>query len=177
MSLELGVAKWELAFGTTPGGVVQRRTLEMKDRQTVRERLQTLIANAKAAFGLPAAVPVRSCYEAGRDGFWVHRLLATLAVENCVVDSSSIEVNRRARQAKTDPLDATRLLRMLLRYWSGERDLWHVCWVPSVAEEDVRHQTRLIKTLTQERTRWRNRIHAALILHGVRLAIGPRFPE
>ena len=177
MSLELGVAKWELAFGTTPGGAVRRRTLEIKASQTVAEKLATLIADAKAAFGLPAAAPVRSCYEAGRDGFWVHRLLATLAVENCVVDSSSIEVNRRARQAKTDRLDATRLLRMLMRYWGGEPDLWHVCWVPSVAEEDARHQTRLIATLTQERTRWRNRIHAALILHGVRMTIGLRFPE
>jgi transposase len=175
MALELGVAKWHIAFGARMGGPVLRRQVRIESSQTVGAVLTRLIADAKVLLGLPGEAPVRSCYEAGRDGFWVERLLASLGVDNCVVDSSSIEVNRRARQAKTDRLDAKRLLRMLLRYWAGERDLWHVCRVPSLAEEDARHATRLIATLTTECTRWRNRIHSALALHGVRLSLRRTF--
>lgn len=177
MSLELGVTQWHAAFGTTMAGPQRRRQLRMVSGQTVTAVLKTEIAQAKLAFGLGADAPVRSCYEAGRDGFWVHRMLETLGVDNCVVDSSSIEVNRRARRAKTDRLDAGALLRMLLRYWNGERELWHVVRVPTRAEEDVRHAPRLVETFTKERTRWRNRIHAMLMLHGVRRPITPRFLE
>jgi len=72
-----------------------------------------------------ADTPVISCYEAGLDGFWVHRHLISAGVQNVVVDSSSIEVNRRARRAKTDRLDVERRLALLLRYVGGERSaLW-----------------------------------------------------
>lgn len=177
MAFELGVRKWLVAYGATMGGPVIKRTLTVTSSQAMADVLRTLMRDAKAVCGLAADAPVRSCYEAGRDGFWVHRLLTSLGVRNSVVDSSSIEVNRRARQAKTDRLDATKLLRMLLRYWQGERDLWHVVRVPSVSEEDARHGTRVIGTLVKERTRWRNRIHALLMLHGVRLPIRPHFEE
>jgi transposase len=175
MALELGVAKWQIAFGTQMGGAVLRRQVPIESSQTVGATLTRLIEIAKATLGLPGDAPVRSCYEAGRDGFWVHRLVTSLGVDNCVIDSSSIEVNRRARQAKTDRLDAGRLLRMLMRYWASERELWHVCRVPTVAEEDARHATRVIAMLTRERTRWRNRIHGALMLHGVRLPLRRTF--
>jgi transposase len=81
---------------------------------------------------------VVSCYEAGRDGFWLHRYLVSLGIENQVVDSSSIETNRRERRAKTDRLDGVKLLTMLMRYWAGERGLWSVVRVPNVEEEDAR---------------------------------------
>jgi len=101
-----------------------------------------------------------------------------LGVRNLVVDSSSIEVSRRARQAKTDRLDGEKLLRMLLRYWGGERDLWHVVHVPTREQEDARHASRALTTLQADRTRLRNRIHSLLALHGVsRLRIDARFPE
>jgi transposase len=175
MALELGAHKWVVVFGTTMDGPRRRRQLVVASSQGMAGVLATAIADAKRAFGLAPDAPVRSCYEAGRDGFWVHRLLTTLGVDNCVVDSSSIEVNRRERQAKTDRLDAAKLLRMLLRYWLGERELWHVVRVPTVAAEDARHGTRRLAMLQEERTRWRNRIHAALMLHGVRLTITPHF--
>gem|GEM_PF-3696489 len=81
---------------------------------------------AKKRFGLSEEARVLSCYEAGRDGFWLHRYLAHRGVRNLVVDSSSIEVNRRARRAKTDKLEIGKLLTMLMRYDSGERKLWSV---------------------------------------------------
>jgi transposase len=172
MALELGAKKWELAFGVGPATPVRRRTIEAGDRGALAHE----IAHAKARLGVASDAPVRSCYEAGRDGFWVHRLLETRGVTNVVVDSASIEVNRRARRAKTDRLDATKLLRMLLRHWAGERDLWKVVHVPSVEMEDARHHERAVATLTAERTRWRNRIHALLALHGIRLVIDQQFP-
>jgi len=92
-----------------------------------------------------------------------------------VVDSSSIEVSRRARRAKTDRLDAEQLLRLLWRYWQGERGVWHVVHVPSEALEDARHHERLVATLVRERTRWRNRIHGVLATRGVRLRLDAQF--
>ena len=101
-----------------------------------------------------------------------------LGVTNLVVDSSSIEVPRRARRAKTDRLDGEKLLRLLLRHWGGERGMWQVVHVPSRDVEDARHASRGLTTLQAERTRYRNRIHSLLALHGVRrLRLDARFPE
>ena len=136
------------------------------------------MARAKARLGLTADAPVRSCYEAGRDGFWPHRFLTTRGVTNLVVDSSSIEVPRRARRTKTDRLDGEKLLRLLLRHWGGEREMWHVVHVPTRAVEDARHASRGLTTLQAERTRYRNRIHSLLALHGVgRLRLDAQFPD
>jgi transposase len=100
-----------------------------------------------------------------------------MGVMNLVVDSASIEVSRRARRAKTDRLDGAKLLRLLLRHWGGERDMWHVVPVPSREAEDARHASRGLTALQAERTRYRNRIHSLLALHGVaRLRLDGHFP-
>jgi transposase len=93
---------------------------------------------AKERFGLAREADVFSCYEAGRDGFWLHRFLEVNGVNNLVVDSASIEVNRRFRRAKTDGLDVGKLLNMLVRYQQGEPKVWSVMRVPGVVEEDQR---------------------------------------
>ena len=100
------------------------------------------IERAKRRFRLPDAVRVVSCYEAGRDGFWLHRFLVDQGIENRVVDSSSIEVNRRQRRAKTDRMDVEKLLGLLMRYEAGERKAWSVVRVPTVTEEDARQLHR-----------------------------------
>ncbi|MBV9773654.1 MAG: IS110 family transposase [Gemmatimonadetes bacterium] len=125
---------------------------------------------AKARFGLPAQVRVVSCYEAGRDGFWIDRALKQLGVENHVVDSAAIEVNRRARRAKTDRLDAAKLVHQLLRYLMGEKQVWKVVRVPTQEEEDRRHLHRELKTVKQGRTAVTNRIKSLLATVGVRLS-------
>jgi transposase len=112
---------------------------------------------------------VKCCYEAGRDGFWLHRFLLSHGVESIVVDSSSIEVNRRRRRAKTDRLDAVKLLTMLMRYANGEDRVWSVVNVPSEEDEDQRQLHRELKTLTDERTAQINRIKGLLISQGVRV--------
>jgi transposase len=164
MALELSARRWQLAFGLGLATPSRRRTIVAGDEAALRKE----IAVAQARFGVPAPAPVRSCYEAGRDGFWVHRLLERAQVVNVVVDSASIEVSRRRRRAKTDRLDAEALLRRLIRFWLGERDQWKVVHVPSVEVEDARHAERTLAMLTAERTRYRNRIHGLLATHGVR---------
>jgi transposase len=85
---------------------------------------------------------VVSCFEAGRDGFWLHRFLQGIGVENQVVDAASMEVTRRGRRVKTDRVDAEGLVRRLVPYDAGERKLWSVVRVPSIEEEDARHLHR-----------------------------------
>ncbi len=173
VALELGSKEWLLTMSIAPDAKRQRARVRPGDR----EALERVLGTAKARFGLTPDAPVRSCYEAGRDGFWPHRLLATLGVTNLVVDSSSIEVSRRARRAKTDRLDGEKLLRMLFRHWGGEKDLWHVVHVPSREVEDARHASRGLTTLQAERTRYRNRMHSLLALYGVpRLRLDAQLP-
>jgi transposase len=139
------------------------------------DRLLEEVSRAKTRFGLPVDAPVISCYEAGREGFWLHRWAIAQGWSNHVVDSSSIEVNRRARRAKTDRLDLIGLLRLLERYVHGEARVWRVVRVPSEAEEDARHLHRLRETLQQERTRLTNRLHGLLTTHGVAIPLRTDF--
>ncbi len=165
LALDLGNTTWKLAFATTVAHAPRLRTIPARD---LRE-LGVEVAAARTRFGLADDIPVVSCYEAGRDGFWMHRALTALGVTNVVVDSASIRENRRARQAKSDRLDATALVRLLLRHHAGERGVWSVVRVPSVEDEDRRQLHRELFTLTRERTRQVNRIKGLLALHGVAL--------
>ncbi|OFW16643.1 MAG: hypothetical protein A3H29_13490, partial [Acidobacteria bacterium RIFCSPLOWO2_02_FULL_67_21] len=173
VAVELSTKEWLLTMSPGPEAKRYRVRVRPGDQAAVVRGL----AETKARCGLAPTAPVRSVQEAGRDGFWPHRLLMALGVESLVVDSSSIEVSRRARRAKTDRLDGEKLLRMLLRHWGGERKLWQVVHVPSREAEDARHASRALTTLQAERTRYRNRIHGLLTLHGVpRLRIDAQFP-
>jgi transposase len=167
IALDLGNTTWKL--GCRAGGPAQParlRTLPARDLPA----LAAEIAAAKRRFGLVEHATVVSCYEAGRDGFWLHRALTSLGVMSLVVDSASIERTARGRQAKSDRLDTTALLEKLGRHVAGERGVWSVVQVPSVADEDRRQLHRELTTLTWERTRLINRIKGLLALHGVVLA-------
>jgi transposase len=135
-----------------------------------------LIEKAKKRRGWYGAVEVVSCYEAGRDGFWLHRWLVEHGVANVVVDSSSIEVNRRQRRAKSDRLDAAKLHEMLRRYMHGERRVWQVVRVPTVEEEDARRAHRERERLQRERNAHLNRMCALVRLHNERLERGGNMP-
>jgi len=134
LALELSQRGWTLAFTTGRGQVARIRKISAG----ALEALEAEIARARRRFGLPPTAPVVSCYEAGRDAFWVHRALLARGIGNVVVDAASIEVNRRQRRAKTDRLDARKLVAMLRRWHDGERGVWHVIHVPSEADEDRR---------------------------------------
>ncbi len=134
------------------------------------------IHKAKHRFGLPEETPVISCYEAGRDGFWLHRYLEHQGIENLVVDAASIEVNRRQRRAKSDNLDATKLVSMLIRWHLGEKMLWAVVHVPTVADEDRRQLHRELIDLKAQRTEHANRIKGLLAVLGLSVCIDAELP-
>jgi transposase len=129
------------------------------------------IASAKRRFGLSNEAPVMSCYEAGRDGFWLHRALIAMGVTSLVVDSASIERNARARQVKSDRLDTQALLNKLFRYASGEKRVWSVVNVPNEEDEDRRQLHRELFTIKREHTRAINRIKAPLTLYVLQLRL------
>jgi len=164
IAFELSNSKWKLAF--SDGNKVRYKTISARNLA----QLQAEIKLAKRKFKLAEEVKVLSCYEAGRDGFWIHRYLESQGIENLVVDSASLEVNRRKRRAKTDRIDAGKLLRMLIRYWGGEKKVWSVVRVPSEADEDARHLHRGLEDLNKERTMHRNRIKGFLVLHGIKVS-------
>jgi transposase len=166
MSLELSQSTWRLTSSIGPGVAPrEQRIAAGSDTAFLAE-----LAQAKRRFGLPQDAPVRSCYEAGRDGFWVHRWLTRLGVDNAVVDSSSIEVPRRARRVKTDRIDGRKLLALLMRVAGGERGVWKRVHVPNAAEEDRRHLARTLRAVKSDRTRAINRIRGLLATQGIRVA-------
>jgi transposase len=173
LAFELSWNSWKLAFTVAAAQAPRLRPLSA--RSLVGLALE--IKNAKERFGLPADAPVVSCYEAGRDGFWLHRFLTQEGITNLVVDSASIEVNRRGRRAKSDRLDAIKLLSMLIRWHEGERKVWSVVHVPAVEDEDRRQLHRELIRLKAGRTEHDNRIKGLLAGLGLALTIDGRFAE
>jgi len=167
IALELGQDKWLLACATQAAEKPRLRSMPARDLQ----RLALEIFKAKERFGLPADAPVCTCYEAGRDGFWLHRALTSKGIVNVVVDAGSIEVNRRSKQVKTDPVDAAKLLNLLCRYHGGERKVWRVVHVPTVADEDRRQLHRGLKDLQRQQTECSNRIKGLLASQGLNAAV------
>lgn len=172
LAFDLGWSEWKLAFGTAPGQRPRLRTVAARNLAGLLEEVE----RAKERFGLSSTVRVVSCYEAGRDGFWLHRFLLSQGIENLVVDSSSIEVNRRARRAKTDRLDAQKLLSHLIRSTQGEK-VFSVLRVPNPEQEDNRQGPRELSSLKEERTAHRNRIKSLLAGQGIRLEVTQDFLE
>jgi transposase len=170
VAFELGKKEWKLAltsgFATRPWV----RTVASGDLAAVARAVQ----QGRERCGLPPTARVVSCYEAGRDGFWIDRALERLGVANRVVDSASIEVNRRARRMKTDRLDALKLVMMLVRVCRGESRVWSEVRVPTAAAEAARHRSRERTALTQEQTRLRNQIGSWLATWGCRVSARTR---
>lgn len=162
MAVELGASEWKLAFGVEAGQKPRLRQVAAGDLNG----LMLEIARAKQRFELPESARVVSCYEAGRDGFWLHRFLLSEGITNVVTDSSSIEVSRRSRRAKTDGLDAEKLLSSLIRFDRGERKVFGVAHAPTPVQEDERHWARELESLKQERTAHTNRIKSLLVSVG-----------
>ncbi len=163
LALELSEGEWKLGITVGLGQAPRLRNIPARNLVGLKREIE----QAKERFGLPAEAEVVSCYEAGRDGFWLHRYLEFIGVHNVVVDSASIEVNRRFRRAKTDRLDVGKLLNMLVRYNQGEAKVWSVVHVPSVAVEDQRQLHRELMALKREQTHHINRMKGLLASQGV----------
>ncbi len=162
VALELSNKKWKLAFGD--GSTERERNIEARDQTALVAEVKL----AKAKLGLDPNAEVVCCYEAGRDGFWVHRMLRSLGFMNYVMDPASIEVPRRSRVRKTDRLDASKMLKLLVRreLW-GEQKTFSVVRVPSEEQEDQMRLHRDRERLVGERTEHRARIRSLVVLHGI----------
>jgi transposase len=166
IAIELSTSIW--LVGTRLPGAVKSRMHRIAAGDT--EALLTLIGDLRArpANGDDQITNLACCFEAGRDGFWLHRLLTANGVPTYVVEPTSILVNRRARRAKTDRLDAEGLLRVLAAYVTGDHQVCSMVRVPTPEEEDAKRPHREREHLVQERTRFENRILALLATQGIR---------
>ncbi|HSK68335.1 MAG TPA: IS110 family transposase [Candidatus Limnocylindria bacterium] len=163
MAIESGASEWKLYFSTGLGQHPRERTVPARRL----DRLMAEVERAKKHFGLPADAAVASCYEAGRDKFWLHRALVAHGISNEVIESASIEVPRQKRRAKTDGIDGRSLLRLLWRYHNGEREALRTVRVPTEEAEDQRELHRELATTKKDRTQVVNRIRGLLAGHGV----------
>jgi transposase len=164
LAFELGEGSWLLGFSAGFGEKVLRRKIASRDTQALLREID----RAKQQLGLSTDASVKSCYEAGRDGFWLHRFLESCGIENFVIDSASIEVNRRSKRAKTDRLDVMGLADLLVRHLAGSRKrVFSVLTVPPEDAEDLRHLGRELKLVKKDRTRVSNRIKGLLANQGL----------
>ena len=165
IAMELSKRSWIVAVNTPLSHKISRHTLKACDGKELLdlcERIRTRVARETKK-----RVEIVSCYEAGYDGFWLHRLLEAHGIRNYVIDPASLQVDRRARRAKTDHVDVERLLRSLMAYLREEPKVWSVVRVPSVAEEDDRRLNRERGRLINERIQHVNRIKGLLAIHGI----------
>lgn len=173
LAFDLGWEKWSLAFSVGFGHSPSCKSIPAGDLR----RLTQEIARAKQKLGLPEDAIVCSCYEAGRDGFWLHRWLLAEGVENVIVDSSSIEVNRRQRRAKTDRLDCSKLVNLLIRFHLGDKKVFSQVRVPTPEEEAERQLHRSLKTWKEDETMLINRIRGLLANLGLSIEPNKHFPQ
>lgn len=168
VAIELSQKRWLITIHSPDRGRMSRHQLEGGDAVGLLELIEGVRRRAERSLGtLPA---VASCYEAGYDGFWLHRLLLEAGITSLVFDPASIAVEQRSRRAKTDRIDGELLLRTLMAHWRGEPRVVRVVRAPSVDEEDVRRQTRERLRLITEQTAHTNRVKALLRLLG--MAVG-----
>jgi transposase len=161
VAMELSNKNWKLAFGD--GSTTRERSLTARDEALLLRE----VAAAKTKLHLPEETPVIFCYEAGRDGFWIARMLNKHGYECDIMDPASIEVPRQARQRKTDRLDAVKLLDLLIRsrLW-GQRKAYSVVRVPTEAQEAALRLHRERQRLVKEQTGHLARIKSLVVLHG-----------
>ncbi len=167
VALELSKSKWLVALHDPATGRISRHKVEGGDGAGLLARIETARTRARAALG-GKEVKAMSCYEAGYDGFWLHRLLVERGIENHVLDPASVEVNRRARRVKTDKIDLAKNLRTLMAFARGEKGVCRMVRVPSLQEEDARRRSRERQRLVNEKGQHSNRIKGLLMTQGVR---------
>lgn len=163
VATEMGLKSWRLAMA--PLGARRHRQVVVEAGNY--PQLQAAVSQARQRYGLPSDTLIIFCHEAGREGFHPYRVLSEAGYRVWVVDSSSIEVNRRQRRAKSDAVDAFKLLGLMHRQQSGEQAL-RLIRVPSRAQEDERQATRERQELCVERGRVRVRMQSLLFTQGVR---------
>jgi transposase len=165
LAIELSKKSWVVAVNTPLSDKISLYKLKPCDWKGLLQLIERIRKRVSEELKKPVAVI--SCYEAGYDGFWLHRVLEAHGVHNHVIDPASLQVDRRARRAKTDGIDVGKLLRSLMAYLRGEPKVWSVVRVPTVIEEDNRRLHRERSRLINERIQHVNRIKGLLAIHGI----------
>src|SRR6202047_3899222 len=165
VAIELSKSSWVLGFQTPLAKQTSRYQVKACDAKALLELIERVRSRMARELGRP--VEVMSCYEAGYDGFWLHRVLEAHGIHNHVLDPASLQVNRRARRPKTDRIDVDRMLRALIRYLRGEPEACSVAQVPRVEEEDAKRLHRERKRLVVERVQHVNRIKGLCAAQGI----------
>ena len=166
VAFELGKAKWKLGIVIPGSNKLSKYTVDGGDVAAVHALIDKAKTRSRKQTGRP--VRIVSCYEAGYDGFWLHRWLEAQEIANRVLDPASVEVNRRSRRAKTDRLDLEKLMRALMRHEDGDRLACKMVHAPTPAQEDERRPSRERQRLIKERTGHVNRLKGLLHGQGVR---------
>ena len=166
VALELSKSSWLVALHSPVADKVSLHRFVGGDVAGLLALIARKQTQAEARLG--RTIRVLSCYEAGYDGFWLHRLLCARGIDNRILDAASILVDRRSRRAKTDRLDAAGLLRSLMALDRGESRVCRVVRVPSMVQEDARRRSRERTRLVVERGQHSNRIKGILMTLGVR---------
>jgi transposase len=165
VALELSQRNWLVTLHSPDKDRMSRHKVDAGDHAGLLALIERVRERAARALGTVPAV--MSCYEAGYDGFWLHRRLLAAGIMNHVFDPASIAVDQRARRAKTDRIDGEQMLRTLMAYCRGEPRVVRIVRVPSSDQEDVRRDTRERDRLTKEQGAHSNRIKALLRLLGM----------
>ena len=166
VALELSRSKWLVGVGTPEKWAVRRHEVDGGDLDGLLALLRRVAAGEERRAGVPVRIHV--CFEAGRDGHWLHRALTAAGYEVYEIDPASVAVDRRARRVKSDGVDVDKLVRTLARFVRGERDACRVVVVPTPEEEDAKRPHREYERLVKERTSHGNRVKGLLFAQGVR---------
>ena len=161
MAMELSNRRWRLGFSN--GTKTRQKSVEARDLKEVLKQIHY----AKEKFGVDPDARVVICFEAGRDGHWIHRWLSQEGFDVLEIDSSSIETARGRKHVKTDRVDVVKLLDLLMRYCHGYRQSFRVVRVPSKEAEASMRLNREADHLVKERTRVKNRLTSLLVLQGL----------
>src|ERR1700719_551211 len=168
VAIELSQKTWLVTLHSPDRDKISRHKVQGGDHASLLALINRVRDRAVQRLG---SVPtVVSCYEAGYDGFWLHRLLMAAGITNYVFDPASIAVDQRARRVKTDRIDGEKMLRTLMADLRGEPRVVRIVRVPTPEQEDARRASRERGRLTKEQTAHTNRIKALLRLLG--MAVG-----
>jgi transposase len=166
VALELSKAKWLVGLHSPTADKISRHTIAGGDAPALLALIDAARRRAEASLG--GQVRIVACYEAGYDGFWLHRLLVVHGIANQVIDPASLLVNRRARRRKTDRIDLAGLLRTLMAWHRGEPQVCSMVRVPSPEQEDQRRRGRERERRVKERVQHLGRVKGLLMTRGIR---------
>jgi transposase len=174
ISVEMSRSKWIVGAHTPLADKISIHALDWGDATGLRDLIERLRERVATKQGVKPSV--LCCYEAGYEGFWLQRLLAASGYRVLVIDPASLLVNRRAKRAKTDRIDAQAMVRALMAFDRGEDQVLSAVHIPTVDQDDERRLLRERQRLVKERTAHTNRIKGLLMTQGI-IGFNPRAPD